>query len=79
MLEHMLDEHMLGVQERCLCFEGGFFTLLFTHFLLQITTEKLLPFSTFTKCFCKNSFASLPIYKEAIYQITEVRKKKQIM
>ena len=42
-------------------------------FLLQIYTEGLLPFSAFTKCFCKNSFASLPIYKEAIYQIIEVR------
>uniref|UniRef100_A0AAQ5WYR4 DNA (cytosine-5-)-methyltransferase n=1 Tax=Amphiprion ocellaris TaxID=80972 RepID=A0AAQ5WYR4_AMPOC len=35
-------------------------------------TEGLLPFSAFTKCFCKNSFASLPTYKEAIYQIIEV-------
>uniref|UniRef100_A0AAQ5WWD8 DNA (cytosine-5-)-methyltransferase n=1 Tax=Amphiprion ocellaris TaxID=80972 RepID=A0AAQ5WWD8_AMPOC len=35
-------------------------------------TEGLLPFSAFTKCFCKNSFASLPTYKEAIYQIIEL-------
>uniref|UniRef100_A0A4W6EGM2 DNA (cytosine-5-)-methyltransferase n=1 Tax=Lates calcarifer TaxID=8187 RepID=A0A4W6EGM2_LATCA len=38
----------------------------------EIYTEGLLPFSAFTKCFCKNSFASLPIYKEAIYQIIEL-------
>uniref|UniRef100_A0A8D3D7T9 DNA (cytosine-5-)-methyltransferase n=1 Tax=Scophthalmus maximus TaxID=52904 RepID=A0A8D3D7T9_SCOMX len=31
----------------------------------------LLPFAAFTKCFCKNSYACLPIYKEAIYQIIE--------
>lgn len=30
-------------------------------------------FGAFSKCFCKNSFASLPTYKEAIYQIIEVR------
>uniref|UniRef100_A0A3B5APE1 DNA (cytosine-5-)-methyltransferase n=1 Tax=Stegastes partitus TaxID=144197 RepID=A0A3B5APE1_9TELE len=28
--------------------------------------------AAFTKCFCKNSFASLPVYKEAIYQIIEL-------
>ncbi|XP_071333214.1 DNA (cytosine-5-)-methyltransferase 3 beta, duplicate a isoform X2 [Trachinotus anak] len=38
----------------------------------EIYTEGLLPFSAFTKCFCKNSFASLPIYKEAIYHIMEL-------
>ncbi|XP_070765977.1 DNA (cytosine-5-)-methyltransferase 3 beta, duplicate a [Enoplosus armatus] len=38
----------------------------------EIYTDGLLPFSAFTKCFCKNSFASLPIYKEAIYQIIEL-------
>ncbi|KAM9351026.1 DNA (cytosine-5-)-methyltransferase 3 beta, duplicate a [Symphorus nematophorus] len=38
----------------------------------EIYTEGLMPFSAFTKCFCKNSFASLPIYKEAIYQIIEL-------
>ncbi|XP_031701182.1 DNA (cytosine-5-)-methyltransferase 3 beta, duplicate a isoform X3 [Anarrhichthys ocellatus] len=38
----------------------------------EIYTESLLTFRTFTKCFCKNSFASLPIYKEAIYQIIEL-------
>uniref|UniRef100_A0A3B5B1B0 DNA (cytosine-5-)-methyltransferase n=1 Tax=Stegastes partitus TaxID=144197 RepID=A0A3B5B1B0_9TELE len=38
----------------------------------EVYTEGLLPFSAFTKCFCKNSFASLPVYKEAIYQIIEV-------
>ncbi|KAL6119361.1 uncharacterized protein ACO6RY_03947 [Pungitius sinensis] len=35
-------------------------------------TESLLTFRNFNKCFCKNSFASLPIYKEAIYQIIEL-------
>ncbi|XP_042264064.1 DNA (cytosine-5-)-methyltransferase 3 beta, duplicate a isoform X1 [Thunnus maccoyii] len=38
----------------------------------EIYTEGLLPFSTFTKCFCRNSFASLPLYKEAIFQIIEL-------
>ncbi|XP_008277301.1 DNA (cytosine-5)-methyltransferase 3B-like [Stegastes partitus] len=38
----------------------------------EVYTEGLLPFSAFTKCFCKNSFASLPVYKEAIYQIIEL-------
>ncbi|XP_068997095.1 uncharacterized protein [Embiotoca jacksoni] len=38
----------------------------------EIYTEGLMAFSTFNKCFCKNSFASLPIYKEAIYQIIEL-------
>lgn len=40
--------------------------------LLQILTEDLLSFGTFSKCFCKNSFSSVPTYKEAIYQIIEV-------
>uniref|UniRef100_A0AAQ4QCZ1 DNA (cytosine-5-)-methyltransferase n=1 Tax=Gasterosteus aculeatus aculeatus TaxID=481459 RepID=A0AAQ4QCZ1_GASAC len=35
-------------------------------------TESLLTFRNFNRCFCKNSFASLPIYKEAIYQIIEL-------
>lgn len=46
-----------------------------SHFvveLFQILTEDLLSFGTFSKCFCKNSFSSLPVYKEAIYQIMEV-------
>lgn len=43
------------------------------RFLLQIYTEGLLTFRAFKKCFCKNSYASLPVYKEAIYQIIEVR------
>uniref|UniRef100_A0A8D3DFX1 DNA (cytosine-5-)-methyltransferase n=1 Tax=Scophthalmus maximus TaxID=52904 RepID=A0A8D3DFX1_SCOMX len=30
----------------------------------EIYTEGLLPFAAFTKCFCKNSYACLPIYKE---------------
>ncbi|KAA8591366.1 hypothetical protein FQN60_002309 [Etheostoma spectabile] len=38
----------------------------------EIYTEGLLSFSSFTKCFCKNSFASLPTYKEAIFQIIEL-------
>ncbi|XP_060931196.1 DNA (cytosine-5-)-methyltransferase 3 beta, duplicate a [Limanda limanda] len=38
----------------------------------EIYTEGLLAFSTFTKCFCKNSFDCLPLYKEAIYQIIEL-------
>uniref|UniRef100_A0A7N6BB81 DNA (cytosine-5-)-methyltransferase n=1 Tax=Anabas testudineus TaxID=64144 RepID=A0A7N6BB81_ANATE len=37
----------------------------------EIQTDNLLAFSAFTRCFCKNSFASFPIYKEAIYQIIE--------
>ncbi|TNN73296.1 DNA (cytosine-5)-methyltransferase 3B [Liparis tanakae] len=38
----------------------------------EIYTESLLTFRTFTKCFCKNSYASLPVYKEAIFQILEL-------
>ncbi|XP_059189222.1 DNA (cytosine-5-)-methyltransferase 3 beta, duplicate a [Centropristis striata] len=38
----------------------------------EIYTESLMTFAAFNKCFCKNSFASLPIYKEAIYQIIEL-------
>ncbi|KAM7411410.1 hypothetical protein PAMA_021413 [Pampus argenteus] len=38
----------------------------------EIYTESLMSFSAFTKCFCKNSFASLPVYKEAIFQIIEL-------
>ncbi|KAM6924485.1 DNA (cytosine-5-)-methyltransferase 3 beta, duplicate a [Xenentodon cancila] len=45
-------------------FEDGLFS--------ELHTENLLPFSAFTRCFCKNSFASLPKYKEAIYQVTEL-------
>ncbi|KAM9751469.1 DNA (cytosine-5-)-methyltransferase 3 beta, duplicate a [Menidia menidia] len=38
----------------------------------EISTERLNPFRAFNRCFCKNSFASLPIYKEGIYQILEL-------
>ncbi|XP_041859964.1 DNA (cytosine-5-)-methyltransferase 3 beta, duplicate a isoform X2 [Melanotaenia boesemani] len=38
----------------------------------EINVEKLLPFGAFSRCFCKNSFAGLPLYKEAIYQIIEL-------
>uniref|UniRef100_A0A671VLT5 DNA (cytosine-5-)-methyltransferase n=1 Tax=Sparus aurata TaxID=8175 RepID=A0A671VLT5_SPAAU len=38
----------------------------------EIYTDGLQPFSAFTKCFCKNSFASLPVYKEGIFQILEL-------
>lgn len=38
----------------------------------EVSTDRLKPFSSFTLCFCKNSFASLPNYKEAIYQICEL-------
>nr|AKE33283.1 DNA (cytosine-5-)-methyltransferase 3 beta transcript variant X2 [Paralichthys olivaceus] len=38
----------------------------------EIYTEGLLAFNNFTKCFCKNSFASLPLYKAAIFQIIEL-------
>lgn len=63
--------HVREVQKLFTCVESDF--LHHHRFLLQIYTEGLLTFSAFTKCFCKNSFASLPIYKEAIYQIIEVR------
>lgn len=48
------------------------FCLHLIFFLLQVYTEGLTPFAAFTRCFCKNSFASLPVYKKAIYQILEV-------
>ncbi|XP_054631910.1 DNA (cytosine-5-)-methyltransferase 3 beta, duplicate a isoform X2 [Dunckerocampus dactyliophorus] len=38
----------------------------------ETTTEGLLPFRVFSTCFCKNSFASLPTYKEAIFQVIEL-------
>uniref|UniRef100_A0A8C7JE14 DNA (cytosine-5-)-methyltransferase n=1 Tax=Oncorhynchus kisutch TaxID=8019 RepID=A0A8C7JE14_ONCKI len=38
----------------------------------EIYTERLLPFAAFAKCFCKNSYSSLPTYKDAIYQVLEV-------
>ncbi|KAM4738365.1 DNA (cytosine-5-)-methyltransferase 3 beta, duplicate a isoform 2-T3 [Anableps anableps] len=38
----------------------------------EVSTERLKPFSFFTLCFSKNSFASLPVYKDAIYQICEL-------
>ncbi|XP_061075037.1 uncharacterized protein LOC133109631 [Conger conger] len=38
----------------------------------EIYTERLLPFSAFSKCFCSNSFSSLPAYKDAIYQVLEL-------
>ncbi|KAM3617148.1 uncharacterized protein V6R79_002939 [Siganus canaliculatus] len=38
----------------------------------EMHTDCLLAFGAFTKCFCKNSFASLPVYKEAIFQIIEL-------
>lgn len=61
--------HVPELEKRCrLCWIG------FLHlFPLQIHTDGLMSFGVFGKCFCKNSFASLPIYKEAIFQIIEVR------
>ncbi|CAB1336523.1 unnamed protein product [Coregonus sp. 'balchen'] len=38
----------------------------------EIYTERLLRFAAFSKCFCKNSYASLPTYKDAIYQVLEL-------
>uniref|UniRef100_A0A8C7JDU9 DNA (cytosine-5-)-methyltransferase n=1 Tax=Oncorhynchus kisutch TaxID=8019 RepID=A0A8C7JDU9_ONCKI len=38
----------------------------------EIYTERLLPFAAFAKCFCKNSYSSLPTYKDAIYQVLEL-------
>ncbi|RVE70839.1 hypothetical protein OJAV_G00069160 [Oryzias javanicus] len=38
----------------------------------EASTEALLPFSSFSRSFCKNSFASLPKYKKAIYEILEL-------
>ncbi|XP_062397446.1 DNA (cytosine-5-)-methyltransferase 3 beta, duplicate a [Sardina pilchardus] len=38
----------------------------------EIQTGGLLPFAAFAKCFCTNSYASLPLYKNAIYQVLEV-------
>ena len=34
-----------------------------------------MSFGCFGKCFCKTSFAGLPLYKEAIFQVIEVRDK----
>lgn len=44
-------------------------------FLLQIYIEDLVSFGSFGKFFCKTSFAGLPLYKEAIFQVIEVRDK----
>ncbi|XP_072537918.1 DNA (cytosine-5-)-methyltransferase 3 beta, duplicate a isoform X2 [Salminus brasiliensis] len=38
----------------------------------EMYTEMLLPFAAFAKCFCNNSYASLPAYKDAIYQVLEL-------
>ncbi|CAL8329611.1 unnamed protein product [Merluccius merluccius] len=38
----------------------------------EIYTEELSPFRAFTRCFCKNSYASLSTYKDAICQILEL-------
>lgn len=38
----------------------------------EICVERLLPFAAFAKCFCNNSYASLPTYKDAIYQVLEL-------
>ncbi|KAL1020963.1 hypothetical protein UPYG_G00006950 [Umbra pygmaea] len=38
----------------------------------EICAEGLLRFEAFKKCFCKNSYASLPTYKDAIYQVLEL-------
>ncbi|CAJ1084632.1 DNA (cytosine-5-)-methyltransferase 3 beta%2C duplicate a isoform X2 [Xyrichtys novacula] len=38
----------------------------------EIHTEGLLSLSYFTRCFCQNSYASLPIYKQAIYHVLEL-------
>ncbi|XP_077369408.1 DNA (cytosine-5)-methyltransferase 3C-like isoform X2 [Festucalex cinctus] len=38
----------------------------------KIDAEALKPFCDFTECFCKNSFASLPTYKAAIFQVLEL-------
>uniref|UniRef100_A0AAY4ECV9 DNA (cytosine-5-)-methyltransferase n=1 Tax=Denticeps clupeoides TaxID=299321 RepID=A0AAY4ECV9_9TELE len=37
-----------------------------------ICTDALSPFAAFAKCFCQNSFASLPAYKNAIYEVLEL-------
>lgn len=42
-------------------------------FVFQIHTGGLLPLAAFAKCFCPNSYANLPLYKNAIYQVLEVR------
>lgn len=49
--------------------------MFFIH-LSQISTEGLVSFGVFSKCFCKDSLSSLPIYKDAIYQIIEVTDQK---
>ncbi|KAI1890264.1 hypothetical protein AGOR_G00151930 [Albula goreensis] len=38
----------------------------------EICIERLLPFAAFPKCFCANSFTSLPLYKDAIYHVLEL-------
>ncbi|XP_058246542.1 DNA (cytosine-5-)-methyltransferase 3 beta, duplicate a isoform X2 [Hemibagrus wyckioides] len=38
----------------------------------EIYTERLLPFGAFAKCFCNNSYASLPTYHNAIFQVLEL-------
>ncbi|XP_036386719.1 uncharacterized protein LOC118779008 [Megalops cyprinoides] len=40
--------------------------------LSEMHTGALLPFAAFSKCFCNNSFSSLPAYKDAIYQVLEL-------
>uniref|UniRef100_A0A8B9RLR1 DNA (cytosine-5-)-methyltransferase n=1 Tax=Astyanax mexicanus TaxID=7994 RepID=A0A8B9RLR1_ASTMX len=38
----------------------------------EVRIQRLLPFAAIAKCFCNNSYASLPAYKDAIYQVLEL-------
>ncbi|CAN9515439.1 unnamed protein product [Ophioblennius macclurei] len=38
----------------------------------EVYVESLLLYRAFTKCFCKNSFAGLPLYKSALFESMEL-------
>lgn len=44
-----------------------------TNCFLQIQADDLLPFFSFAKCFCSNSFATVMAYKDAIFYSLQVR------
>ncbi len=44
-----------------------------TNGLLQVQADDLLPFFSFAKCFCSNSFATVMAYKDAIFSSLQVR------
>ncbi|XP_065142201.1 uncharacterized protein [Paramisgurnus dabryanus] len=47
--------------------------------VLEINADDLLPFFAFAKCFCSNSFATVSMYKDAIFSSLQVASKRSRM